>query len=413
MPTFKSLSNNLKIQLDLSTPNSKKIYQVLPTNHWWQENIELNEAHKINKGDNETIVAVIDTGVDYLHQDLKNNVHINHKEIPSNGVDDDQNGYIDDYYGFNSFTGSGSGMDDNGHGTHCAGIVAANGQLKGVAPNVKILPLKFLNNYGQGDIAKAITAITYAVKMGAKIITNSYGNPNSNAAFLEAVKYASENGVLFFAAAGNAKNDNDLRGEYPANYHLDNVISVASNNSENRKSSFSNFGQLSVDIFAPGENIYSLDVNNRYKTRSGTSMATPMAAGIAALIWSEYPSLSSTEVASLIKTTSSKSANFYKLSQTPGTINALTALTKTKTPNIYPFPRSEIRTINYQLKSDSPYQNNTNKPYEISVPDSKAMSINFDLIDIENGYDYLQIESKSGAVLKKLRDMFPEADRIF
>ena len=215
MDGFISLSTNEKIKL-YPTINNRN-----PSNGlWWQETIKQNQAHQINKGSSDIIVGVLDTGVDYLHNDLKENIFFNEKEIPANGIDDDNNGKIDDYYGFNFFSNYGSGMDDNGHGTHCAGIIASNGDLIGVAPNVKILPLKFLNNYGSGDIAKAIDAITYAVDMGAKILTNSYGNPNSNQAFLEAVNYAKENGVLFFAAAGNAKNDNDGRGGIPSQLPL-------------------------------------------------------------------------------------------------------------------------------------------------------------------------------------------------
>ena len=369
---------------------------------WWQKSTTIKEAHQINRGDNELVVAILDTGVDYLHNDLKNNIKVNTQEIPGNGIDDDLNGFIDDHKGFNFFSNSGNGMDDNGHGTHCAGLVAANGELTGISPGVKILPLKFLNHYGQGDIAKAIDAIAYAVDHGAKIISNSYGNPNSNQAFLAAIEYAQNNNVLFFAAAGNAKNDNDERGEYPANYHLTNVVSVGAINQANHKASFSNYGQLSVDIYAPGENIYSLDVNNRYEVRSGTSMATPIAAGIAALIWSEYPSLSSMEVMDIMKQSSKKNSSLYTLGQTPGHVDALFALERKNNQINFPYPRSQVNIIDYSLESESPYQNNTTRPYLVRSQGATHIAISFSLIDIENGYDYLQIESTDGQVLKKL-----------
>lgn len=394
---FASLSLNEKIELSPSIKNNN------PKNSkWWQETIKQNQAHQINKGSQELIVAVLDTGVDYLHHDLRDNIYFNDKEVPGNGIDDDNNGKIDDYYGFNFYSNYGSGMDDNGHGTHCAGIIAANGELIGVAPNVKILPLKFLNNYGSGDIAKAIDAIAYAVDMGAKILTNSYGNPNSNQAFLSAINYAKENGVLFFAAAGNAKNDNDSRGEYPANYFLDNVVSIAASNSSERKASFTNYGQLSVDLFAPGDSIYSLDTNNRYKVRSGTSMATPMAAGVASLIWSEFPNLSYLEVLDILFKSSYKSENYFPYAQNPGRIDSLAALKKEENPNQYPFPRSSVKEELFELQSDSPYQSNTTKPYQIGWENAKKLALSFALIDIENGYDYLQIETLEGKVLKKI-----------
>lgn len=403
IPTFKHISTNDKIYL---MPNKEEFRNFLKSNKnsglWWQKNISLEKAHEITQGDKNLIVAVLDTGVDYLHSDITQNIYTNEKEIPNNGIDDDQNGFIDDYKGFSSYSGQGSAMDDNGHGTHCAGIIAANGKLKGIAPNVTILPIKFLNNYGQGDIAKAIEGIEYSVKAGAKIISNSYGNPNSNDAFLEAIKYAHENDVLFFAAAGNAKNDNDSRGEYPANYHLDNVLSVAAINSNLSKASFSNFGQLSVDLFAPGENIYSLDVNNQYKVRSGTSMATPMAAGVAALIWSENPTFNSTEVNNILKKSTEKSINLYTFAQTPGSVHANNGVREIFPPDELPIPRSKIIEEQYLVQSDTPYLNNTSKAYVIKKPQAGYLSLNFTKIDIENGYDYLQIEDKNGKILKKI-----------
>ena len=400
---FMHLSKNDKI----SIPPSPTFNNMSNTNSlWWQNNISLSKAHEITMGDKELIVAVIDTGVDYLHQDMKDNILINENEIPRNNIDDDLNGKVDDYYGFDFYDNHGSAMDDNGHGTHCAGLIASNGKFKGVAPNIKILPIKFLNNYGQGDIAKAIDAISYAIERGAKILSNSYGNPNSNQAFLETLKYAEEKNTIFLAAAGNAKNDNDARGEYPANYHLGNVLSVASLSSNNQKSNFSNYGQLSVDLFAPGENILSLDVNNGYKVRSGTSMATPIAAGIAALIWSYFPDKTNSEVIEILLKSTNKQKKLYKYAQNSGRSNAFNALEKIFPPENYPFPITLISEIDAVLNSDSPYENNSTKKYEMKFPEALKISVHFSLVDIENGYDYLQIENSKGNILKKITGKF-------
>ena len=223
----------------------------------------------------------------------------------------------------------------------------ANGTFKGVAPKVKILPVKFLDHYGRGDLANAIAGIGYSLKMGANILTNSYGNPNSSLAFKEAISLALEQNVLFIAAAGNAKNDNDARGEYPANYAVKNVISVGASNQGNGKADFSNYGQLSVSLFAPGQSIYSTDVNNQYKTRSGTSFATPIIAGIAALIWSEHPQLTAEEVASTINESTSHQQSLYKFSKFAGVANARDAVLLNTKPPYSPVPRSKLTTIPY------------------------------------------------------------------
>ena len=408
IPNFKHLSPNNHISIPTEIPPSSNINGL-----WWQDAIQLSEAHEISEGSEDLVVAVIDTGVDYRHQDLKDSIFINSNEIPNNNIDDDQNGFVDDYYGYDFFSNLGGGMDDNGHGTHCAGIIAANGNFKGVAPKVKILPIKFLNNYGSGDILKAIEAINYAMIRGAKILTNSYGNPNNNQAFYEAVKIATNSGALFFAAAGNAKNDNDERGEYPANYSLKEVLSIGASNSSARKATFSNFGQLSVDLFAPGDNIYSLDLNNQYKIRSGTSMATPMAAGLAALIWSEHPQLNNQEIREILIKSSNQISSLYSYAQTPGVINALNGLKMIYPPSYFPIPRSKITSKEIVLESDSPYENNSRKTYELNLPNAKMISVHFNLIDVENAYDYLQIENTNGQILKKITGEFAAGDTQF
>ncbi len=258
------------------------------------------EAWKITEGSAEVIVAVIDSGVDYFHPDLRNNIAVNAAEKNGrSGVDDDGNGYIDDVYGYDFFNDRANGYDDNGHGTHCAGIIAAEKNaigVRGIAPRVKILPIKFLGKNGSGDTADAIRAIDYAVSRGARILSNSWGGGGASQLLDDAIQRAINQGAIFVAAAGNSAMDNDETENYPANYP--NVISIGSSDSRDARSSFSNYGNKTVKLFAPGSAILSTYPNGQYRSLSGTSMATPQVSGAIALALSLEPNLSRANVTS-------------------------------------------------------------------------------------------------------------------
>lgn len=266
------------------------------------------------------IVAVVDTGVDYLHPDLKANMWVNPNETPSNGKDDDQNGYIDDIYGMNGFVGlnkpgNGNPMDFDGHGTHVAGTIAAVGDnsigvvgvcwnliKKGTPPATKdsggIMALKALETSG-GTAASIAVCIDYAVKQGAKIINLSLGGPEDSNTLRDAVRAAQTKGIILVAAAGNDGLDIDLQANlrYPACYEFDNIVTVGATDPSDAPAAFSNFGQLNVDIFAPGVGILSTWPTLRaspkdypYNLLDGTSMATPHVSGALALLLAQYPS---------------------------------------------------------------------------------------------------------------------------
>lgn len=277
----------------------------------------------------EIVVAVIDTGVDYTHEDLLPNMWRNTKEVPNNGVDDDNNGYVDDIVGWDFVSNDNKPYDlaatpleilfkggNPGHGTHCAGNVAAAGNnskgVAGVAQNVKIMALRFIGEES-GTTADAIKAIRYAVDNGARVLSNSWGSegddPNESAenqALKDAVQYAQDHDILFIAAAGNGHqgvgydNDTDKAPGVPASYTHDNIISVAALDSSDQLGSFSNWGRTSVDIGAPGVKVFSTTVGSQYNdtvidfagikaTWDGTSMAAPHVAGAAALYLSMHP----------------------------------------------------------------------------------------------------------------------------
>jgi subtilisin family serine protease len=249
-------------------------------------------------------VAVIDTGVDGSHPDLAENMWTNTSES-QNGIDDaDPNGLVDDLRGVDFLNGDTDPSDEAGHGTHVAGIVGARGDnhtgIVGVNWSARLMALKFMNEHGEGSTADAAAAIDYAVDAGAKVINASWGGPNFSQALWEAVARAADHDVLFVAAAGNEGDNADNSPEYPAAFELPNVVSVAASDVHDHLLDFSNYGSKSVDIAAPGDEIYStvpasVD-GDGYTTFSGTSMAAPFVSGAAALYLARYPGSSAAQV---------------------------------------------------------------------------------------------------------------------
>ena len=318
--------------------------------------IDANDAWDINTGDPNIIIAILDTGIDYEHPDLKDNMWLNEAELNGTpGVDDDGNGYVDDIYGYDfagaAYTqpndGDGDPNDINYHGTHVAGIAGAVGDnavgIAGLCWNVKLMALKTVAD----DVAVAgilmtsdtIEAINYAVNNGAKIINASWGSPEFSQAEYDAIRAAGEAGVLLVAAAGNAGSNNDLNPLYPASYDLDNIISVMSTDHNDDPSNFSNFGESSVDIAAPGEDILSttpridlfpmvvFGVPTDYATVSGTSMSAPYASATCALIWSEFPTLPNSLVKGVLLKSADPINSDPRCCVSNGRINVFNALT--------------------------------------------------------------------------------------
>lgn len=264
--------------------------------------INAPSAWDVSTGSSDVVVAIIDTGVDYTHPDLAANIWTNPGEIDGNGIDDDHNGYIDDVHGISAIGRSGNPLDDNGHGSHCAGTIGGTGNngvgVAGVNWRVKIMGLKFLSASGSGSLAAAIEAINYMVDMknrgvNIRVSSNSWGGGGYSASLATAIKRATDAGIVFVAAAGNEANDNDQNASYPAGY--DGVVSVAAIDQNRNLASFSNYGAESVDIAAPGVGIVSTYSSGRYATLSGTSMATPHVSGAFALLFAAFPDLSAAD----------------------------------------------------------------------------------------------------------------------
>jgi len=272
--------------------------------------IDALEAWKIQKGDENIIIAIIDTGIDYNHPDLVENIWMNTDEIPDNGIDDDSNGFIDDIMGWDFAYKNSDPKDTIGHGTLCAGVAGAVTNdtigIAGVSWNCKIMNVKmFYDNY-TASVLDAAMAVKYAADNGANVISMSWGDYTHYQVLEDACNYSYEKGALLIAAVGN---DNaNIENDYPPAY--ENVIAVASTNNKDKRGSWSNYGSI-VDIAAPGDFIYSTmptyevlfnsyGFDRNYEYASGTSLAAPCVAGVAGLVLSKDGTLSQEEVTSII-----------------------------------------------------------------------------------------------------------------
>lgn len=267
---------------------------------------------QINPGDQNIVIGVIDTGIDYNHLDLVPNLWHNVLDIPANGLDEDQNGYADDFFGINTIANNGNPLDDNAHGTHVSGTIGAKGNnalgVVGVAQNVQIAACKFLNASGSGSTSDAIECLQYFAKLKTRALNpvniiatnNSWSGSSKSSALSDAIKAHQNLGILFVAAASNDAANNDLQGTYPANLPLANIISVAATDDRDNLASFSNYGKYSVHVAAPGVRILSTVLNQSYALFSGTSMATPHVTGLTAIIKSRFPALDYRGIKNLI-----------------------------------------------------------------------------------------------------------------
>jgi subtilisin family serine protease len=238
---------------------------------------------------------VIDTGADLTHPDLRDNLWRNPREVPGNGVDDDANGFVDDVNGVDLLNRDGAPTDDNGHGTHVAGILAARGAnrigVTGVAQRAKVMVIKALGADSVGSALTMAEGVRYAVANGARIINMSVSGPGRSQAFEEAVQAASDAGAIMTVAAGNSGHDLDLRPEYPAGFTASHLLAVAATSRTGRLIGISNRGTGTVDVAAPGQSIVSTAMGGDYEIRSGTSMAAPHVAGTLVLLAAARPDL--------------------------------------------------------------------------------------------------------------------------
>lgn len=290
--------------------------------------IDAVEAWDISTGSSSFVVAVIDSGTQWSHPDLDGNIWTNPGET-INGLDDDGNGYVDDIRGWDFYSNDNNPDDADGHGTHTAGTVGAEGNnstgVAGVCWTVKIMPLRFIGPFG-GSTSDAIEAMQYLTNKGVKVSNNSWGGGGFSQGLSDAINASKNVGHIFVAAAGNAGTNNDSSPFYPATYSLDNIISVAATDNDDQKASFSNYGATTVDLGAPGVLIASTYRGSQYVYMDGTSMASPHVAGVAALVYIKNPSWTYAQVRSQILSTTRAISALSGRCVTGGVVNAAAAL---------------------------------------------------------------------------------------
>lgn len=356
--------------------------------------IDATEAWELTKGSRDILVGVIDTGVDYSHPDLIDNIWTNPGEAGvddqgndkrNNGIDDDGNGYIDDFRGWDFFNNDNDPMDGHSHGTHVSGTIGAVGDngvgVAGVNWEVSIVGLKIFSDSGSTTADAIVSAIEYGTTLGIDLSNNSWGGGGYSQAIKDAIAEANDAGIFFIAAAGNSRNNNDSRAYYPANYELDNIITVAATDHNDQLASFSSYGSKTVEIAAPGVNIYSTTPGGRYGSMSGTSMATPHVTGLVALVMSKYPAAGMMSIRDRVVNTGDKVPALSSKVITGARINAMNSLEDDSTPPNAPsdvtVDASGIRSVDlswgasgddgssgmassYQVRiSDSPMTNDT------------------------------------------------------
>jgi len=299
---------------------------------WALSEIHVPEAWMRTKGSNEIVVAVLDSGVEYTHVDLANNIWTRPTTIAP--YRDQDLGTVDDVHGYNAVANDGDPIDDNGHGTFCAGIIGAecgnNVGVCGVNWKTQIMPLKFMNAGGFGYVADAVEAINYAIDrkragVNLRVINASWGLSQSSRALEDVIRKAHDAGILFVAASGSTGSDNDTSQRYPTGYSVGNIISVAATDRSDALAQFSNYGAKSVHLAAPGKDILTTALGNDYQEHSGTSMAAAYVAGVAALALSARPDLSVDELRSLLLRSVDTVAGLRGKVSTGGRINAAKA----------------------------------------------------------------------------------------
>jgi len=367
------------------------------------KDISAKAAWKLQDGSPSIVVAVVDSGILTTHEDLSSNLWTNPGEIPNNNIDDDGNGFIDDVHGWNFVAGSNNVEDDHDHGTMCAGIIGAasdNGRgSRGVTGQVRLMAVKSLDQNGFGTTANAISAIQYAVNNGATIINASWGGSSYDQALYDTINWAASKDVLFVAASGNDgfNNDTNPMATYPATFALPNVISVAAYDNRDQLASFSNFGKTTVDLGAPGVQIYSTSTGG-YRYGDGTSFSAPYVTGVAALLRANAGDLNVIQLKDRILMTSDVISYYQKeKTKSAGRLNAYQALANIR-PERPQLP-TDWQKVAFLQSTAHPYTNSTNETYTFTSPGATHIRIHFTKFETEACCDLVVAKDSTGRLV--------------
>lgn len=315
----------------IQTSEPMKTYAPPFSDSWGQDIIGARAVWDQNFKGQGIKIGIVDSFVDFNHPQLASRIAINSREIPDNGIDDDENGLIDDYYGADFSRDTSGKVSD--HGTHVAGIIAADptkGAVEGVAPQAQIIPAQFIGGTGGGTLGDAILALQYTASRGANIINASWGGAPCVASLRNTFIELQKKGILLVVAAGNDGRNIDLYPEFPASFNFLNQITVAASSVSDFMTSWSNSGFQYVQLAAPGERIFSTVTKGRYSYMDGTSMAAPFVTGAAALLWSAKPNASASQIRqAIIETVDVRSGHEFKVN-TQGRLNVEKALQRLK-----------------------------------------------------------------------------------
>jgi subtilisin family serine protease len=339
LPEVEYAEPNYEIAIDqnVQNGNSKRVEDSRQAEQWAFTHIGVPEAWARTKGSGGIVVGVLNSGIEYTHIGLSNNIWTRPPEMMP--YHDQDLGTIDDVHGYNAVANDGDPTDENGHGTAAAGIIGAhceNGpRICGLSPQVAIIPLKFINAGGFGYVGDAVEAINYAINrkragVNLRLINVSWDLAEPSRALADVIRAAYDVGILFVVSSGSAGTDNDASPRYPANYRIGNIISVAATNRSDALGQFSNYGVKSVQIAAPGEDILTTTLGNEYQLRSGTAMAASMVSGIAALALATHPDASVDQLRSLLLESVDKLQGLRGKVSAGGRINAMKAVATTQ-----------------------------------------------------------------------------------
>ncbi|HEV7743846.1 MAG TPA: S8 family peptidase [Pyrinomonadaceae bacterium] len=332
LPEVEYAEPNYEISIDQTASDENLLNDPRITEQWALTDLSVPQAWANTKGSRDIVVAVLDSGVEYTHADLRNNIWTRPADMKP--YQDRDLGTIDDIHGYNAVANDGDPIDENGHGTNCAGIIGAEcGNSLGVCGvnwKIQIMSLKVVNAGGFGYVADAVEALNYAIArkhagVNLRVINASWGLTEHSQALEAVISKAHEAGILFVAASGNTGTNIDATPRYPASYRLGNIISVAATDKSGALAQFSNYGTTSVNVAAPGKDILTTALGNDYKECSGTSMAAPMVTAVAALSLSDHPNLSVDQLRSLMLRSVDKLPDLQGKIITGGRINAAKA----------------------------------------------------------------------------------------